>query len=261
MAAGYTLALLSGAPVDKVQLALWGQEAENRFVGVQSGIMDQFISALGQEGCALCIDCRNLTYEAVPLGLERYNASVVVVESGVQRGLVDSEYNNRRRECQEGERLLQELMPDRRIAALRDVTSADLERYGEALPETIRKRVRHVVTEDERVLLSVEALRAGELERFGQLMYESHVSMRDDYQITVPAVDHLIELARQMPYVLGTRMTGGGFGGSTVHLVKSDELVNFNRDVVDRYMADTGLNAPMHLCRAVAGVGSVPLQD
>src|SRR5690349_19778096 len=113
MAAGFTLALLGGAPLDRVQLALCGQEAENQFVGVQTGIMDQFISALGQEDAALCIDCRDLSYQAVPLGLEQHGVSVLVVESGVQRGLVDSEYNTRRRECQEGVRLLQALMPDR----------------------------------------------------------------------------------------------------------------------------------------------------
>ena len=259
MAAGFTLALLGGAPIDRVQLALCGQEAENRFVGVQTGIMDQFISALGQEDAALCIDCRDLTYQAVPLGLDRQGVAVVVVESGVQRGLVDSEYNTRRRECQEGVRLLQELLPDRVITALRDVSAADLERHAAQLPETVRKRVQHVVTENERVLHSVHALQAGDLAQFGRLMYESHVSMRDDYAITVPAVDHLIELARALPGVVGTRMTGGGFGGSTVHLVETAAIGQFGREVVDRYMADTGLNAPLYICRATAGVGPLPL--
>jgi galactokinase len=255
IASGYTLALLAGAPVDKVQLALWGQEAENKFVGVQTGIMDQFISALGQRDAALCIDCRNLTYRVVPLGLEQHGVSVVVVESGVQRGLVDSEYNTRKRECVEGVRLLQELMPNRHITALRDISVQDFEAHGAALPEIVRKRVRHVVTENERVLQSVAALEAGELARFGELMYESHISMRDDYQITVPPIDRLIELARQTPGVIGTRMTGGGFGGSTVHLVETKAVDRFNQEVVERYMAETKLTAPMYVCQAVDGVG------
>ncbi len=259
MATGYTLALLGGSPIDKVQLALRGQEAENRFVGVQTGIMDQYISALGQTDCALCIDCRDLSYQAVPLGLEQQGAVVIVVESGVQRGLVDSEYNTRRRECQEGVKLFGALLPDRPITALRDISLADFERHAAALPEVVRKRVRHIVTENARVLRSVAALQARDLPTFGQLMYESHVSMRDDYQITVPAVDRLIELARQMPGVIGTRMTGGGFGGSTVHLVEAGAIERFGREVVARYMTETGLDAPMYVCHAMPGVGEMPL--
>ncbi len=259
IATGYTLALLGGGPIDRVQLALRGQEAENRFVGVQTGIMDQYISALGQADCALCIDCRDLSYQAVPLGLERQGVAVVVVESGVQRGLVDSEYNTRRRECQEGVRLFQALLPDRQITALRDLTMDDFDRHAAALPDVVRRRVRHIVSEDERVLQSVQALQAGDLPAFGGLMYASHISMRDDYQITVPAVDRLIELARQMPGVIGTRMTGGGFGGSTVHLVQEDAVERFGRKVVARYMEETGLNAPMYVCHAMPGVGELPL--
>lgn len=259
MAAGWTLAALAGVDMDRVELARCGQEAENHFVGVPTGIMDQFISALGQEDAALCIDCRDLTYQAVPLRLDRHGVAVVVVESGVQRGLVDSEYDTRRRECQEGTRLLQEMLPNRPIRSLRDVSEVDFARYGDRLPDVIRWRVRHVVTENARVLQRVEALQAGDLARFGQLMYESHVSLRDDYAVTVPAVDHLIALAHVTPGVLGTRITGGGFGGSTVHLVETAALSRFSQEVVGRYMADTGLIAPLYICRAVAGVGPLPL--
>src|SRR4051794_17474527 len=185
MATGYTFLRLSGVEPDRVALALAGQAAENRFLGVQTGIMDQYISALAQPDAALCIDCRDLTAQAVPLRLGAHNAAVVVVESGVQRGLVDSEYNARRRECEEGVRLFQPLLPDREIRALRDVTPDDLERYGDQLPPLIRRRVRHVVTEDARVLESVSALEAGDLTGFGRLMLASHASMRDDYGITV----------------------------------------------------------------------------
>jgi galactokinase len=255
MATGFTFLTVSDQPVDRVALALAGQQAENAFLGVQTGIMDQYISALAQPDAALCIDCRALTARVVPLGLEARGLAVVVVESGVQRGLVDSEYNARRRECEEGVRLLAALLPDRQITALRDVTPADLEHAGAELPPLILRRVRHVVTEDARVLESVAALEAGDVVRFGQLMLESHASMRDDYQITVPAVDRLIALAAACPGVLGTRMTGGGFGGSTVHLVEQAALDRFAQEVVAVYERETGLRAPMYVCRAVAGVG------
>ncbi len=254
MATGWAFVHLSGAAIDRVTLALCGQAAENRFLGVQTGIMDQYISALAQADTALCIDCRTLEATPVPLPLAAHDLAVIVVESGVQRGLVDSEYNARRRECEEGVRRLQALLPDRAITALRDVTPADLVAHGAALPPVILARARHVVTENARVLASVTALRAGDLARFGALMVESHASMRDDYAITVPAVDQLIELALACPGVWGARMTGGGFGGSTVHLVETRALDRFAATVVTPYEAAAGLRAPWYVCHATAGV-------
>ena len=255
MSAGYTFLALAETPIDRVALALAGQTAENRFLGVRTGIMDQYISALAVPDAALCIDCRELTSEVVRLHLAAHGVAVVVVELGVQRGLVDSEYNARRGECEEGVRLFQALLPGRDITALRDVTEADLARYGAELPPLIRRRVRHVVTEDARVLTSVAALHAGDMATFGRLMLELHASMRDDYAITVPAIDRLIELSAACPGVLGARMTGGGFGGSTVHLVAQPALARFARDVVAAYEQQTGLDAPMYVCQAVGGVG------
>src|SRR5579859_871587 len=179
MAAGWAFVTLGGTPLDKVALALSGQDAENQFLGVQTGIMDQYISALAQPHTALCIDCRHLTATPVPLPLAAQDVVVVVVESGVQRGLVDSEYNARRRECEEGVRIFAHLLPDRAIRALRDITPDDLARYSAVLPPTTLQRVRHVVTENARVLESVAALQAGDLAQFGHLMIASHASMRD----------------------------------------------------------------------------------
>lgn len=258
MATGFAFLTLAGVPIDRVALALAGQQAENRFLGVQTGIMDQYISALAQAETALCIDCRALTATPVPLPLAAADVAVVVVESGVQRGLVDSEYNARRRECEEGVRLLADLLPGRSIRALRDVQPGDLAQVGAALPPLILQRVRHVVTEDARVLASVEALHAGDLPRFGRLMLDSHASMRDDYAITVPAIDRLIALSAAYPGVLGARMTGGGFGGSTVHLVARPALAGFATGVVATYEAETGLTAPFYVCTATGGVGPVP---
>jgi galactokinase len=255
MAIGWAFAQAAGVLVDRVALALAGQAAENSFLGVQTGIMDQYISALAQADTALCIDCRDLTATVVPLPLAAHGLAVVVVESGVQRGLVDSEYNARRRECEAAVRLLQAALPDRAIRSLRDVTPADLAAHGGDLPPIIAARARHVVTENARVLASVAALTAGDFAAFGRLMVESHASMRDDYAITVPPVDRLIALSLACDGVLGARMTGGGFGGSTVHLVQTAALDRFAAQVVAAYEAETGLHAPYYVCHATAGVG------
>ena len=156
-------------------------------------------------------------------------------------------------------RLFQSLLPGRQITALRDVSLEELAPHLEKLPERVARRVRHVVSENERVLQSVQALRGGDMETFGWLMYQSHLSLRDDFGVTVPDVDHLIELARARPWVVGSRRTGGGFGGSTVHLVQTEDVGRFGRDVVERYMAETGHNAPMYVCRAVSGVDELTL--
>ncbi len=257
MAAGLVLGVHGLNCLSRVTLARCGQWAENHFLGVQSGIMDQYISALAQAGGALLIDCRALTSEVVPLPLDERGLAIVVVESGVARGLVDSEYNARRRECEEGVRLLQGLLPGRRIGLLRDVTQADLDAYGAELAPTILRRVRHVVTENARVLESAAALGAGDMRRFGRLMFASHASMRDDYEITVPPVDLLISLSAGYEGVLGARMTGGGFGGSTVHLMEVSALPRFAADVVAEYERQTGLRAPMYRCRPMAGASYV----
>jgi galactokinase len=256
MAAGWAFSTLSHADVDRVTLALSGQQAENHFLGVQTGIMDQYISALAEAGSALLIDCRSLAAEPVPLPLDAADAAIVVVESGVQRGLVDSEYNARRQECEAGVRLFKRLLPGRTITALRDITPDDLALLEGAAPEVTLRRVRHVVTENARVLAGVAALRAGDLPRFGRLMVESHASMRDDYAITVPAVDRLVALSLACEGVLGARMTGGGFGGSTVHLIERAALPRFAETVVAAYERETGLHAPMYLCRPQPGVSA-----
>jgi galactokinase len=186
VAAAYNWQVLSGFPLSRVELALLCQQAENEFVGMKCGIMDQFISALGQRDHALFIDCRTLEHEAVKLGTGEGSshppATIVVCDTMKRRGLVDSEYNARRQECEEGVRLLQKHLPG--IKALRDVSPAQFERYQGDLPEVVRRRCRHVVYENERVLQSVEALKGDDLATFGRLMNESHVSLRDDYQVS-----------------------------------------------------------------------------
>ncbi len=234
--------------------ALLAQQAENLFVGVQSGIMDQFISRLGVAGHALLIDCRSLDYESVAMALP--DVVLGVVHSGVPRGLAGSAYNDRRRECAEGVRLLQEHLPG--IRALRDVQPGDLARVEGHLPETIRRRCRHVVTENARVGLAAAALRAGDTGRLGELFAASQDSMRDDYDISLPEVDALVAIARAHGS-LASRMTGGGFGGCTVNLVPAAVWERFEAGVGADYPAQTGRKPVIFRCQAVDGASIAQL--
>ena len=239
---------LAGLSLPARDEALLAQQAENVFVGVQTGIMDQFISRLGVAGHALLLDCRSLQYEPVPIALP--GIVLGVVHSGVPRGLAGSAYNDRREECAEGVRLLRQYLPG--IAALRDVQPAEFALVEERLPATIRRRCRHVVTEDARVGEAAEALRAGDVARLGALFAASQASMRDDYAITVPEIDTLVEVALAHGS-LASRMTGGGFGGCTVNLVPEDAWDGFARGVTTAYPTRTGRTPTIFRCRAVDG--------
>ncbi len=242
----------SAVEMDLVQVALIAQRAENRFVGMQCGIMDQFISALGQAGHALFIDTRDLSYRAVPLPGE---VRVVICDTMTRRGLVGSAYNERRQQCEEAVRLLREVLPG--VRALRDVTPEDLERYGDRLPPVVRKRAQHVVSENARVLAAVSALEAGQAAEFGRLMDASHASLRDDYEVSSPELNLMVELARAAPGCLGARMTGAGFGGATVNLVHVAEVGAFVEVVSESYRARTGRKPEITVTAAAAGAGLV----
>lgn len=244
VATGYTFKTLYGLELDRVALALLAQRAENEFVGMRCGIMDQYISALGQANHALMIDCRSLEYKLVPVPP---GASIIVCDTRVQRGLVDSEYNARRLECETGARLLG-------VRALRDVTPAEFERRAAELPELTRRRCRHVVYEDQRVLDSIAALERGDLAAFGALMAASHASLRDDYQVSCKQLDIMVEAAAALPGVHGARMTGAGFGGCTVNLVESGRAAAFSAAAAAAYAQATGLTPQIYVCRAEDGV-------
>ncbi len=224
---GMTLAAANGIEIDPVRLALLAQRAEHEFVGVNVGIMDQFISALGQKDHALLIDTRSLTYEAVPL--PNSGVSIVIADTNKKRGLVDSEYNTRRAECERAVALLKGDLPS--IRALRDVSVEQLERYGSKLPDVTLMRARHVVTEDARTLASVTALKAGNITRFGELMNGSHESLKNDYQVSCRELDIMVGAARSIDGVFGARMTGAGFGGCTVSLVADEAVEQFLNEV------------------------------
>jgi galactokinase len=248
VAAGLALTRLSGLEVDLKAIALMGQQAENNFVGIRTGIMDQFIAALGQANHALLIDCRSLDYQAVPIPAD---VAVIIANSNVKRGLVDSEYNTRRRECEAAAAHFG-------VPALRDVSPDIFALHADELDETVAKRARHIITENVRTEAAAEALNKGNLKEMGRLMTESHASMRDDFEITVPPIDALVEIvAEVIGEAGGVRMTGGGFGGCIVALAPQEMIPAVEAAIAAKYPPASGLKATIYVCQASAGAGEL----
>lgn len=243
VAAAGALCAVSGIEVNPRELALLCQKAENQFVGVRCGIMDQFASALGLAGHALLVDCRSFETEYAPLPLAEQGVMLLVVDSKVPRRLPETAYNARRVECAEAAQRLG-------IGSLRDAGGGMIA----ALPDPLRRRARHVVGENDRVLDTVEALKRHQLEAAGELMYQSHKSLRDDFEVSCRELDLLVELASEAPGVLGARLTGAGFGGCTVNLVREEAIDAFKVGVVERYARETGLAAEMLVCKPSDGL-------
>jgi galactokinase len=239
---------LAGLTLDPVYVVKLSRRAENEFVGVPCGIMDQFISALGKRDHALFLDCRDLTYRHVPL---RADVKIVVCNSGVKRALARSEYEVRLKQCRQA--VTQLGTAGLAVTSLRDVESEDLETAREALSEILLRRARHVVSENERVLEAVRVLEQGDVERFGELMNASHVSLRDDYEVSSKELDTLVELAWKQPGCLGARMTGAGFGGCTVNLVRAEAAEDFAEAVRSGYEQSLGLKGEVYVCQASDG--------
>lgn len=257
MAIAYTAQQLFGFELSAIEMIKLCQQAENEFVGVQCGIMDQFIIRLGKENTALLIDCRSLTYEHVPMPGDKYR--IVICNSGVKRGLLDSEYNSRRQQCHGGAKLLQKYLP--KIQSLRDVSWSEFLKYQTELPEPIAKRCRHVISENQRVLDAVAALKQNDLILFGQLMNQSHTSLRDDFQVSCKELDILAEIAQHIDGCLGSRMTGAGFGGCTVSLVESNKIDYFKVQLKGKYFALTGLQPEFYVTQAKNGIRQIPLSE
>lgn len=243
-----------GLPIDDVALALLCQRAENAFVGVQSGILDQFASALSQRDAAFVLDCRTRWHGYVPLHLREAGLTIVIANSAVRRELITSAYNERRRECEEAVSLLRERLARPDLASLRDVTADEVARVAGETPPTVMRRARHVVSEIARVAAAADALDADDFETLGRLMVESHLSLRNDYDVSSEQLDLLVGLATAQPYVLGARLTGAGFGGCTVNIVRADALDAFARDVITPYRQRTGLPAVMYVTEAAQGL-------
>ena len=230
--------------VDGVKRAQLCQKAENEFVGMRCGIMDQYVISMGQRDHALLIDCRSLTYQAVPIP---EGCQIIICNTNKPRALVGSAYNQRRLECETGARQMG-------VVALRDLAADDLAEHAQSLDPIALKRCRHVITENQRVLETVDALPQGDLARVGALMNASHVSLRDDYEVSCAELDAMVEAAWEQEGVWGARMTGAGFGGCTVNLVDTDHAGAFAQEVAPRYQKRTNLKPDIYVCRAEQGV-------
>jgi galactokinase len=252
VATACALAANSDLKIDTRELALLCQRAENEFVGARVGIMDQFVSLFGQAQHALLLDCRSLEFKLLPLP---DNVRLIICNTMVKHELASSAYNERREQCEEGVRLLAQFYPN--VKALRDVTTEQLEQHRSELPEVIYRRCRHVVTENARVLEAGEALERHDLDQFGKLMRESHVSLRDDYEVSSDELDLMVELAGKIEGVYGARMTGGGFGGSTVNLVREEQADDFRARIAEEYERVTKIKPEVYISTAGNGAEEV----
>ena len=248
-------ALLSNSEinVDRNAIPQICQQAEHLYPETKCGIMDQFISCHGRAGHALMLDCRSLDFQLLPLPGD---VRLMVCNTMVRHEHASGGYNTRQGECQEGLRALQQALPE--IRALRDVTIDELEQHRSRLSPLIYKRIRHVVTENERVKMAASALQAADMAKLGELMADSHRSLRDDYEVSTPELDLMVELARDQKDVYGARMTGGGFGGCTINLVHSARAGEVQQRLEQNYEAKTGLSPTIIICEASDGAGALP---
>ena len=235
--------------IDMVELVKFSQKAENEFVGMNCGIMDQFAVGMGKKDCAILLDCNTLSYRYSKLALD--GCSIVITNTNKTHSLVTSAYNERRAQCESALKALQKVKP---IKALGELTNAEFDAIASAIPDPVeRRRARHAVYENNRTLEAVKALEANDVERFGELMNASHVSLRDDYEVTGPELDTLAELAWQQDGVLGSRMTGGGFAGCTVSIVRDAAIPAFEKNVGDAYTAKIGYAPSFYVANIADG--------
>jgi galactokinase len=251
-----------GATLTPMEVAVLCQRAEWVATGVRCGILDQAASCLGRPGQAVLLDCRSLEYRYLPF--DAPNLSLVVIDTGVRRELAASAYNERRRQCEEATQMLRNIIaqhePENRsalaIRALRDITQEQFDRYGSRLPDLLRKRVGYVISENARVLQAAKILERGAIEKVGPLLWKSHAGLRDEYEVSCVELDALVEIAHQVPGVLGARMLGGGFGGCTINLVRNEAVDALCQVVNNAYAARTGLQASIDICKAAGGPGN-----
>jgi len=248
VAAGFALLDTQPKAWDRQRLALACQRAENEFVGARCGIMDQFVACHGKADHLLMLDCRSLEHRFLRVP---ENVRVVICNTMVKHANAAGEYNTRRAECEEGVRLLSKKFPT--VSSLRDLTLEEYERCEDLLPAVIRKRCRHVMRENRRVLAAAAALEKHDLGSLGNLMAESHRSLRDDYEVSSPELDLMVELANEVQGILGARMTGGGFGGCTVSLVAAEAVAEFQNKVANGYKVRTGIVPKIYVSTACEG--------
>ena len=242
------LLAISEEELDGTAVARLCQQAENEFVGARCGIMDQFVCVHGQKDYALQLDCRSLEYRLFPVPPE---VRLVICNTMVRHSLAAGEYNQRREECEAAARYFSELLP--KVRALRDLTMEDLVAFGGQLPPQIRKRARHVISENGRVLQAAGALKRKDLTFFGKLMADSHASLRDDFEVSCDELDLMVRLAQQSDGVYGARMTGGGFGGCAIALLQADHVERFKTTLAAEYEHATGRTPELYVSSAADG--------
>ncbi|HET9479277.1 MAG TPA: galactokinase [Pyrinomonadaceae bacterium] len=252
VATACALTSVSELNVDRRELALLCQKAENEFVGARVGIMDQFVALFGQAQMALLLDCRSLEFKLLPLP---DTVNLVICNTMVKHALAASAYNERRAQCEAGVNHLGRFLPH--VKALRDVTIEQLEEFGRDLPDVVYSRCRHVITENARVLAAGEALEKRDLHRFGELMAQSHRSLRDDYEVSSSELDLMVELANTVEGVHGARMTGGGFGGCTVNIVDAVHVEQFKQSVAREYQQAMAVNPEIYVCEPSNGAEEI----
>jgi galactokinase len=250
------LLALSGHPLSLVEIAKLCQRAENEFVGARVGIMDQFASCFGSVDHAIVLDCRSLEYKRLPMPP---GVQMVICNTMVKHGHSGGEYNDRRAQCEQGVQLLKKHFPS--IKALRDVSLAQLRAHRSDLFDLTYRRCHHVISENERVLRSVAALGDGDLTTVGRCMAESHLSLKNDYEVSCRELDVMVDIAANCDGVIGSRMTGGGFGGCTINLVKTERVDTFKKDVAHEYKRATQLDSEIYVSRAGAGVTEIEVSS
>jgi galactokinase len=233
---------------ERIELVKIGRAAENNFVGVNCGIMDQFASACGVSGKLLLLDCRSLEWKTLPIP---ENVAIVIADTMVRRKLTTSGYNERRQACEDAVRILSKDLPG--IKALRDVSVEDFNRLRDQLPAVVEKRARHVVEEIERSRRAIPLLEQGNIHEFGGIMNECHISLRDLYEVSVPELNTMVDIAQTLPGCLGARLTGAGFGGCTVNLVEKPAAESFATELAIRYQQVTNLKSEIYICSASDG--------
>lgn len=250
---GTALKYMYDIDIDMVEIAKIGQTSENQFNGMNCGIMDQFAVAMGKKDNAIFLDTADLSYEYAPVKLK--DAKVLITNSHVKHSLVDSAYNDRRNESTAALKALQTKL---NISGLGDLTEEEFEENQYLITDEVqRKRAKHAVYENQRTIKAVNSLKNNDIETFGKLMNASHISLRDDYEVSCPEVDKLVEIAWNIPGVIGSRITGGGFGGCTVSIVKNDAIENFRKEVISKYKEATGIDAEIYEAEIGDGAGRI----
>jgi len=246
----YAINEITGAGLNKLELIKMSQQAENKFVGMNCGIMDQFAVTVGKEGNAVFLNCDTLDFELVPLLFRDHK--IVIANTNKRRELADSKYNERRSECDQALHILRSF---KQLKSLGGMSVSEFESVQHELKDPVlKKRVKHVITENNRVLDGIESLKKGNIEQFGKLMVESHNSLKNDYEVSCSELDVMVEEALKIKGVLGSRMTGGGFGGCTVSLVHNDEIETFMNEVGKNYKLKTNLEADFYVTEIGDGV-------